>query len=366
MSAVNASSPAYDYSVSTAERRAQEEKANSSKGSLGGMDFLKLLLAQLTSQDPLSPMENMDFTSQLAQLQQLDEQMALTKAMTNLRNDSQTQSATAMIGKNIVGTDEKGERVEGMVSRVVLDGDNVLVELADGTRLPVSNVLEITSGDSASTDLASSSNAIGMFVEAAVPGQREPLQGIVQSVFMKDGQVMLQLYGGRSVSWDQVDSMRAVTDADQWYVYPDDVRGQIEKAEDMLKKIVTGKTDSGETVTGVMADADIDSDGNVCIILHDDTRIKLANVTSTPRDPSAEEAEQYLTGLWAIGLDEDGNAIEGLIAGAEDREDGLTLILSDGRSLYYDSTPVIRKPTQDELDRVKPDEGDGEETVEAA
>lgn len=358
MSSVNTSAPA-NYSVSTAEKRAQEEKANSAGSTMGQMDFLKLLLAQLTNQDPLSPMENMDFTSQLAQLQQLEEQMALTKGMTNLRSDSQIQSATGMIGKNVVGVDEKGERVEGTVARVVLDGTNVLVELGDGKRLPVANVQEITSGDGASNDIAGSANAIGMFVNATVPGQKDAVQGIVQSVFMKDGKVMLQLYGGKAVSWDQVNSLRPVTDNDQWYVYPDDVRTQIEKAETMLKKVVTGKTDSGETVTGVMADADIDDDGNVYIVLHDDTRIKLENVTSSPKDPTAEEAEKYLTGKWAIGLDEGGNAIEGLIAGAEDKEDGLMLILSDGRHLYYDSTPVIRKPTQAELDKVKPKE-DGE------
>lgn len=356
MSSVNTSAPVNDHSISTTERRAQEEKANSSSSTMGQMDFLKLLLAQLTNQDPLSPMENMDFTSQLAQLQQLEEQMALTKAMTNLRSDSQLQSATAMIGKDVVGVDEKGERVEGTVARVVLDGTNVLVELGDGKRLPVGNVQQITSGDGSSNDISSSANAIGMFVNASVPDQKDAVQGIVQSVFMKDGKVMLQLYGGKAVSWDQVNSLRAVTDNDQWYVYPDDVRAQIEKAETMLKKVITGKTDSGETVTGVMADADIDDEGNVYVVLHDDTRIKLDNVTSSPKDPTAEEAEKYLTGKWAIGLDEDGNAIEGLIAGAEDREDGLVLTLSDGRHLYYDSTPVIRKPTQAELDRVTPKE----------
>ncbi|MCD8351287.1 MAG: hypothetical protein LUC93_11830 [Planctomycetaceae bacterium] len=347
-----------DHTLTTTERRAQEQKAASANG-MGNMDFLNLLLVQLQNQDPLSPMENMDFTSQLAQLQQLEEQMALTRAMTSLRNDSQTQSATGMIGKDVIGTDADGNRVEGTVTRVVMDGDSVLVELNDGTRLPVGSVQEITSGDGASTDLAASSNAIGMFVNASVSGQKDPVLGIVQSVFMQDGKVMLQLYGGKSVSWDQVNSMRAVTDDDGLYVYPDAVRQELEKAEGMLKKVVTGKNDAGETVTGIMADADLDAEGNVYIILHDDTAIKLENVTSSAKDPTAEEAEQYLKDRWAIGLDESGKAIEGLISGAEQRDDGLVLLLSDGRHLYYDSTPVIRKPTQEELDRVTPTEETG-------
>ncbi|MCD8138924.1 MAG: hypothetical protein LUE17_03940 [Planctomycetaceae bacterium] len=359
MSAVNSSQNSiFDPSVSTNERRAQDQKAASGNG-LGNMDFLNLLLTQLQNQDPLSPMENMDFTSQLAQLQQLEEQMALTRAMTSLRNDSQTQSATGMIGKDVIGTDAAGNRVEGTVTRVIMDGNSVLVELNDGTRLPVGNVQEITSGDGASTDLAASSNALGKFVNATVPGQKDPVLGIVQSVFMQDGKVMLQLYGGKAVSWDQVGSMRAVTDDDSLYIYPDAVRQELEKAEGMLKKVITGTTDSGETVTGIMADADLDAEGNVYIILHDGTAIKLEKVTSSAKDPTAEEAEKYLKDRWAIGLDENGTAIEGLIAGAEQRDDGLVLLLSDGRHLYYDSTPVIRKPTQEELDRVAPTEEAG-------
>ncbi len=356
MSAVNSSqNSTLDPTLTTNERRAQEQKAASGNG-LGNMDFLNLLLTQLQNQDPLSPMENMDFTSQLAQLQQLEEQMALTRAMTSLRTDSQTQSATGMIGKDVIGTDADGNRVEGTVTRVVMDGDSVLVELNDGTRLPVSSVQEITSGDGASTDLAASSNALGKFVNASVPGQKDPVLGIVQSVFMQDGKVMLQLYGGKAVSWDQVDSMRAVTEDDSLYVYPDSVRLEVEKAEGMLNKVITGKSESGETVTGIMAGAELDAEGNVYVILHDESRIKLDEVTSSAKDPTAEEAEKYLKDRWAIGMDESGKEIKGLVTGAEQRDDGLVLLLSDGGHIYYDAVGVIRKPTQDELDQVAPKE----------
>lgn len=352
MSAVaDTSSKVQDYKTSTAQKRQQEEQS-ASKGTLSGNDFMKLLLAQLTNQDPLSPMENMDFTSQLAQLQQLEEQMSMTKAMTSLRTDSQAQSATAMIGKNVTGVDDKGEPVSGTVTRVVLDGENVLVELDDGTRLPVSNVREITSGEGGpANDIASSSNAINMFVEARVDGK--DVAGIVQGVYMEDGRVMLKLYGGKAVSWDQVTAMRGVTDSDAWYAYPDDIREKIEQSGEMLKKTVTGKTDSGETVTGIMSDAEL-VDGEVYIVLYGGERMKLENVTSTPRDPTAEEAEQHLGGKWAVGLDEDGNAIEGQISGAEVRDGDLVLLLSDGRHLYYDSTPVIRTPTEEDLAKLPP------------
>ncbi|MCX7635085.1 MAG: hypothetical protein N2Z74_04990, partial [Syntrophales bacterium] len=52
--------------------------------SLGKMDFLKMLVAQLKNQDPLKPMSGTDFAAQLAQFTSLEQLYNLNDSIKNL------------------------------------------------------------------------------------------------------------------------------------------------------------------------------------------------------------------------------------------------------------------------------------------
>lgn len=81
--------------------------------------FLKLLVAQLTHQDPLNPTEDKEFIAQLAQFTSVEELQNLNKGMESL-NDSylrqQVTNAVNMIGK-----------------RITAKGDNVYLQNIDGS-----------------------------------------------------------------------------------------------------------------------------------------------------------------------------------------------------------------------------------------
>ncbi|MBI4388996.1 MAG: flagellar hook assembly protein FlgD [Nitrospinae bacterium] len=62
------------------------------KKSLGKDDFMKLLVTQLSAQDPLSPMESQDFSAQLAQFSSLEQ---MTSVNDNLKKLLDTQTAQA-------------------------------------------------------------------------------------------------------------------------------------------------------------------------------------------------------------------------------------------------------------------------------
>ncbi len=336
---------ATDYTQSTTQKREAERKG--SEFGTSTQDFLQLLVAQLTNQDPLNPMEDMDFTGQLAQLQALQEQVAMTKSMNAMRMDSQFQSATNLIGKEITGVDRNGDPASGVVTRVLQTADDIFVELGNGAQVPVSTIAKIVGGsDSVSGDVASSTAAIGKFVDAGKDSSGEPIQGIVQSVAVVDGKVQLKLYGGNSITWDQVTNVRPTEDtmADNVYFLPDAIRKDYVKAYDMVNKVVHGKeATTGADIVGLVADAEIRADGKVYLLMFDGKAIEVNNVTSSAVDPTAEDIERDINGLWAIGYDKDGKQVSGKIIGAEDKDDGLVLKLEGDKEVYWDSLSELHE-----------------------
>ena len=68
---------------------------------LGKDDFLKLLMAQMTNQDPTSPMENTEFIAQMAQFSSLEQMTNMSQnfeKMATLINSSEAQS---LLGRTV-------------------------------------------------------------------------------------------------------------------------------------------------------------------------------------------------------------------------------------------------------------------------
>ena len=328
----------YGKQTSTVYQREQSEKDAINSGKVTHNDFLKLLTKQLTTQDPLNPMQDIDFTGQLAQLQALDEQVAMTKTMQNMRVDTQLQAGTAMIGKYISGTDSAGAPANGLVSRVVQNSDGVFVELSNKQKVEIGSVNNVWNDASGMmNDMANSSNVIGMWVECGYDEAAQPIKGIVQSVQMVDGQVQLQLYGGQTVTWNQVQSMRGPTEEEIFlYTFPDEVREKVQAARGMIYSAVTGKDKDGNEVSGIVEDAKLVG-SDVYLVLYGGDLVKLDDVEGEARKPTAEDAAKSLGGYYVTGLVADGTEVSGIVVGAEDNEDGMALILDGGERVYWDA-----------------------------
>jgi flagellar basal-body rod modification protein FlgD len=78
---------------------------------LGQADFLKLLVTQLTSQDPLNPQSGTDFVAQLAQFSSLSASQAM-------QSDMATLQANSLIGRTVGVTSATGNFSSGVVSAV--------------------------------------------------------------------------------------------------------------------------------------------------------------------------------------------------------------------------------------------------------
>jgi flagellar basal-body rod modification protein FlgD len=85
--------------------------------SLGKDDFLKILITQLSYQDPSAPMEDKEFIAQMAQFSSLEQMTSMASDFAKLTQMLMAGEATSALGKSVEITD--GEKViQGRVNAV--------------------------------------------------------------------------------------------------------------------------------------------------------------------------------------------------------------------------------------------------------
>jgi flagellar basal-body rod modification protein FlgD len=95
---------------------------------LGKDDFMQLLMAQLKNQDPMKPMEDKEFITQLAQFSSLEAIEKMTEQMEELTGSQMLMQAATLIGKNVSAKLPSGEVVTGQITQVkMMDGKPVAV-----------------------------------------------------------------------------------------------------------------------------------------------------------------------------------------------------------------------------------------------
>ncbi len=91
------------------------------KQTMDGEVFLRLLVTQLTHQDPSNPMDTNQMISQTTQLAMMEQLTTLTKNGTEAFALNMRQAATALIGQEASYKDADGKTVTGIVSKVSFD-----------------------------------------------------------------------------------------------------------------------------------------------------------------------------------------------------------------------------------------------------
>lgn len=107
-----------------------------------GLEFqslLKIILTQLTYQDPLKPMDNTEFVSQLAQFSQLQQTQSLNDQMTSLLSAQSAMQATALLGKTVDVTTASGT-LTGVVQSIAFTSGQPTVTLQTAAGESVANL----------------------------------------------------------------------------------------------------------------------------------------------------------------------------------------------------------------------------------
>ncbi|WP_078434346.1 flagellar hook assembly protein FlgD [Metabacillus halosaccharovorans] len=124
-------------------------QTRSSGSNLGKDEFLKILMTQLQNQDPLNPMEDKEFISQMANFSSLEQMTNMNSLLEKFVN-SQTKTDSIlkyseMIGKSVEWSDADSEGVEvGIVKAIKQKNNEIILELENGKEISSNLVVKIS------------------------------------------------------------------------------------------------------------------------------------------------------------------------------------------------------------------------------
>lgn len=132
---------------------------------LGKDDFLKLMITQLQYQNPLEPMDNTEYISQMASFSALEQMTNLNTSFERLASvlydylipQMQWQQASQMLGKEVTylnpSTEEDAEEfLTGVIESVLAKNGQIYFTINDD-QIPVSSIIQIWAQNDSSQEV---------------------------------------------------------------------------------------------------------------------------------------------------------------------------------------------------------------------
>lgn len=107
-------------------------------------DFTKLVLTELSKQDPLQPNDTKALLEQLSTIRSIQSSTDLSDKLSTLVGSNEFASASGLIGKTVSGISQQNARVTGQVASVSRTSSGPVVNLKDGTKLAFKQVDQVT------------------------------------------------------------------------------------------------------------------------------------------------------------------------------------------------------------------------------
>jgi len=96
--------------------------ASDANFALNFQDYLQLLVTEITTQDPLNPVDNKEFITQLATYSQLNLMNSITSTMEAMGESIFRQEATGLLGKEVDVSSNSGQSIVGEVVSAEIQG----------------------------------------------------------------------------------------------------------------------------------------------------------------------------------------------------------------------------------------------------
>ncbi len=119
----------------------EREGLEGSQG-LGQDTFFKLLITQLQNQDPLKPMEDTEFVSQMAEFSALEKNEKIYSLLEEKLNPNKLVNNANLIGREIEAKIE-GIDKKGIVNSVKSADNKVFAVIDDGSEINIDNIVSV-------------------------------------------------------------------------------------------------------------------------------------------------------------------------------------------------------------------------------
>lgn len=151
MTSISATAPLTDAASTTLAKLQADQAAlardalkdaPAAKDQMGKDTFLKLLVAQLKYQNPLSPSDPSQFMAQTAQFSMVEKLEQMSTATNELLAAERSRAATGLLGNQITWEDGDTQKT-GVVTGVRMGADGPTLEIGD-TDVPYASVTKVT------------------------------------------------------------------------------------------------------------------------------------------------------------------------------------------------------------------------------
>ncbi|EXG83131.1 flagellar hook capping FlgD N-terminal domain-containing protein [Saccharibacillus sacchari] len=144
-----------NYSTQNVQKAAA--KKTDDAATMGKDQFMTILIAQLKNQDPLAPMDNSQFTAQMAQFSSLEQLMNMSTQLTQMNSSMGT--ASQLIGQKITWYDsETANYLTGNVASV-LQKDGKMYAAVGEYLVPTSDITMVEPAGTSETPTAGTAPA---------------------------------------------------------------------------------------------------------------------------------------------------------------------------------------------------------------
>ena len=170
-----------------------------SAANLSSDDFFKLLITQLTNQDPMEPTSNQELLQQISSIRDIELSTTLTESLQRLAGQQQFGSASTLIGRYVTGVAGSDGKVQaGTVVAVKFDSQGrATLQLSNGIELEMSQLSSIVSPVQAGEAM------VGHLVtglDRRNPAEPKVIEGLVTAVRVAEGgEVFLELDSGDDI-----------------------------------------------------------------------------------------------------------------------------------------------------------------------